>query len=164
MDEKQALKDATKSAISEAMEKQHSQQEQQDKKEENDRKRNESMADLARERASTQQQMAAAMQPLPPPEAPKAPAMPAMPSPLPIPALKPLDPLPPLPELPALPGLDNMPVLSPEMAAAKEARVHQEYNDTQRAKQALMMIPGLNLAQDDEWDLPEEILAQLNSY
>ena len=53
MDEKNAMKDATKSAISEAMEKQHGTQEQQDKKDENDRKRNDSMADLARERAST---------------------------------------------------------------------------------------------------------------
>jgi len=43
-----------------------------------------------------------------------------------------------------------MPVLSPEMQQQKEAREHKEYNDMMRAKQALMMIPGMNLAQTDD--------------
>ena len=67
-------------------------------------------------------------------------------------ALLPLPPLPPLPDLPQIPGLVNMPVLSPEMQQQKEAREHKEYNDMMRAKQALMMIPGMNLAQADEWN------------
>ena len=57
-----------------------------------------------------------------------------------------------------------MPVLSPEMQQQKEAREHKEYNDMMRAKQALMMIPGMNLAQDDQWESPEEIFAQVYSY
>ena len=41
-------------------------------------------------------------------------------------------------------------IMSPEMQKFKEEKDHEDYNDLLRKKQALMSIPGLNLAQLDE--------------
>ena len=43
-----------------------------------------------------------------------------------------------------------MPLLSPEMKEFKDKSDDDDYNDLMRKKQALMSIPGLNLAQTDE--------------
>ena len=43
-----------------------------------------------------------------------------------------------------------MPLLSPEMKEFKDKSDEDDYNDLMRKKQALMSIPGLNLAQIDE--------------
>lgn len=97
--------------------------------------------------------LAAAAKPDDPPKlsdlVPKLPALTAavMPSPLPTLSAPIPPPMPALPKMPTIPGLEDMPsLLSPEMKAFKDKKDGEDYTDLMRKKQALMSIPGMNLA------------------
>ena len=118
--------------------------------------------------------LAAAAKPDDPPKlsdlVPKLPALTAavMPPPLPTLSGAPIPPpMPALPKMPTIPGLEDMPsLLSPEMKAFKDKKDGEDYTDLMRKKQALMSIPGMNLAQADEETIFNDDLtyAQLNSF